>query len=101
MERATRWSERRDGASGAMERANEATEHQPLTLLLRRYYQAADWVANASDFETFGNTSYEANSVGTPCILHPKGGHLSQIAKEGTFVVGEGVGKEEGFDDDI
>ena len=43
-----------------------------------------DWVANASDFETFGNTSYEANSVGTPCILHPAGGHLSQIEKEGT-----------------
>ena len=48
-----------------------------------QYYQAVDWVANASDFETFGNTSFEANSVGTPCMLHPKGGHLSQIENEG------------------
>ena len=47
-------------------------------------FTAVDWVANPSDFETFGNTSYEANSVGVPCILHPKGGHLSQIEEEGT-----------------
>eukprot|EP00518_Triparma_eleuthera_P008745 CAMPEP_0182474960 /NCGR_PEP_ID=MMETSP1319-20130603/26555_1 /TAXON_ID=172717 /ORGANISM="Bolidomonas pacifica, Strain RCC208" /LENGTH=498 /DNA_ID=CAMNT_0024675905 /DNA_START=8 /DNA_END=1504 /DNA_ORIENTATION=+ len=47
-------------------------------------FAAVDWVANPSDFETFGNTSYEANSVGVPCILHPKGGHLSQIEEEGT-----------------
>ena len=45
-------------------------------------FAAVDWVANASDFETFGNTSYEANSVGVPCILHPAGGHLSQIEEE-------------------
>jgi len=51
--------------------------------LIYKYYQAVDWVANASDFETFGNTSFEANSVGTPCILHPAGGHLSQIENEG------------------
>ncbi|GMI36736.1 hypothetical protein TrRE_jg9650, partial [Triparma retinervis] len=47
-------------------------------------YRAVDFVANASDFETFGNTTYEGNSVGTPCVLHPKGGHLSQIVEEGT-----------------
>ncbi|GMI46016.1 hypothetical protein TrCOL_g12733 [Triparma columacea] len=46
-------------------------------------YKCCDFVANASDFETFGNTSYEGNSVGTPCILHPEGGHLSQIGREG------------------
>ncbi len=51
--------------------------------VIYQYYQAVDWVANASAFETFGNTSFEANSVGTPCILHPKGGHLSQIENEG------------------
>ncbi|GMH94705.1 hypothetical protein TrVE_jg11046 [Triparma verrucosa] len=47
-------------------------------------FLAVDWVANASDFETFGNTSYEANSVGVPCILQPAGGHLSQISNPGT-----------------
>ena len=26
-----------------------------------RYYKAADWVVTASDFETFGNMTHEAN----------------------------------------
>jgi len=47
-------------------------------------FQCVEWIANASDFETFGNTSYEGNSVGTPCILQPAGGHLSQIVNDGT-----------------
>ncbi len=47
-------------------------------------FAAASFVANASDFETFGNCSYEGNSCGTPCILHPAGGHLSQIKEQGT-----------------
>ncbi|GMH82630.1 hypothetical protein TL16_g09323 [Triparma laevis f. inornata] len=51
-------------------------------------FLAVDWVANASDFETFGNTSYEANSVGVPCILQPAGGHLSQIVKPGEYLRG-------------
>jgi glycosyltransferase involved in cell wall biosynthesis len=58
------------------------------------YYQAADFVVSASNFETFGNMSYEANLCGTRSLLHPSGGHLSQIAVRGR---GEG---DEGDDDD-
>ena len=46
---------------------------------LGMYYRAADWVVSASAFETFGNTSYEGNSCGTPCILHNGGGQIDQI----------------------
>ena len=49
-------------------------------------FQCVEWIANASDFETFGNTSYEGNSVGTPCILQPAGGHLSQVRSTHTHV---------------
>ena len=58
------------------------------------YYQAADFVVSASNFETFGNMSYEANLCGTRSLLHPSGGHLSQIA------VRRGGGGADDSDDD-
>ena len=37
-------------------------------MVLKRY-AAADFLASASDFETFGNTCAEAASVGTPALV--------------------------------
>eukprot|EP01083_Nonionella_stella_P075983 206824_1 len=47
---------------------------------IAQYYMACDWLISASNFESFGNTSYEANLCGTPAILHPAGGHLTQVS---------------------
>lgn len=47
---------------------------------LAKLYTAADFLVTASDFETWGNVSYEANVCGTRSILQASGGHLDQIA---------------------
>ena len=46
---------------------------------LARVYKAADWVASASAFETFGNVPYEAAHCGTPALLQDAQGFNDQI----------------------
>ena len=43
---------------------------------LAAVYRAADWVASASAFETFGNVPYEAAHCGTPALLQRAQGFM-------------------------
>ena len=43
-------------------------------------YAAADFLASASDFETFGNTCAEAASVGTPSLVQRGPGFIDQVS---------------------
>ena len=43
-------------------------------------YAAADFLASASDFETFGNTCAEAAAVGTPALVQRGPGFIDQVS---------------------
>ena len=52
-------------------------------MVLKRY-AAADFLASASDFETFGNTCAEAASVGTPALVQRGPGFVDQVSASET-----------------